>query len=205
MLIAVITALILTSLETNGWKNASQFAQPLSSAISICVFIPWLRREGGPVCGDSRKEQKDRGPVRAGWIILAAAAGAVLSVIWGWISITFRLSSLFSNAAQDGLFASPVMIQIIGSGILAPVCEELLFRGILFRVWTRSFSELSGVIAVSLTFALYHGNVIQFLYAFPMGICFQLFLKKSGSLAGPLACHMAANMTAILVHSLTGL
>ena len=80
----------------------------------------------------------------------------------------------------------------------------------LFALWLRSeekFREEKAAGAdrtawICLAFALYHGNPLQFLYAFPMGLVMQYFLEKGGSLACPAACHMAANLTSILAESI---
>ena len=55
------------------------------------------------------------------------------------------------------------------AGILAPVAEELLFRGLVQRTML-PFGKKLAILASSLTFGLYHGNLIQTPYAFVVGL-----------------------------------
>lgn len=168
----------------------------LASAAGICVFVPWLKAEG-------KRRDEQLPEKRSGvWTGAAIACGAALSLLWGAAAVFFRLSEFFPDNPQESLFSASLVLQILGPGLLAPVCEELLFRGLMFRIWAREFGSRSGILIVSLTFALYHGNPIQSLYAFPMGLAMQYFLEKGGSLACPAAFHMAANLTSIFTEAL---
>ena len=195
-IIAQAADLVLAQTAGAGSPDIAAGVSVLTSAVCIPLFALWLRSEG------KFREEKAAGADRTAWICLAFVCGAALSLLWGGCSTFFRLSDFFSDNAQERLFSASLPLQILGPGLLAPVCEELLFRGLMFRIWTREFGRRSGILIVSLAFALYHGNPLQFLYAFPMGLVMQYFLEKGGSLACPAACHMAANLTSILAESI---
>lgn len=48
-----------------------------------------------------------------------------------------------------------------------------------------------------MTFGVYHGNVLQFIYALLMGFMFALIYEKTGNLLAPVFAHIAANVWAI--------
>ena len=55
------------------------------------------------------------------------------------------------------------------AGILAPITEELLFRGLILRT-LKPFSKRFAIFASALTFGLFHGNLLQGPYAFVVGL-----------------------------------
>lgn len=136
------------------------------------------------------------------WCLRGFAAGAALSLLWGAASWLLKLDQVFSNEAQERLFSIALPGQIILFGIVSPVLEEVLFRGVMFSVLRKIFPWSVSAIITSAAFAAFHGNVIQMLYAFPMGMVFQLFLKKSGGLMAPAACHAGSNMASVVVMAL---
>src|SRR5439155_700592 len=50
-------------------------------------------------------------------------------------------------------------------GVLAPVCEEVAFRGFVLNGLCRRFRPWSAILLSSFLFALYHVNVFQFIPA----------------------------------------
>jgi len=55
------------------------------------------------------------------------------------------------------------------AGILAPITEEILFRGVIQRS-VLPFGKKLAILVSALTFGLFHGNLIQTPYAFAVGL-----------------------------------
>lgn len=76
-------------------------------------------------------------------------------------------------------------------GILAPVVEELVFRGILYPTWERKWGWVKSAIATSTIFGLIHPAVVpQFLSSL---VLIALY-RRTGSLRACIACHSALNI-----------
>jgi membrane protease YdiL (CAAX protease family) len=83
--------------------------------------------------------------------------------------------------------------------VVAPVTEELFFRGFLHRGWAPSWLGVSGTIVVTaLLWALLHQqyNVLGILFIFVMGLIFGWMRQRSGSTLLPMALHTANNLFA---------
>lgn len=81
----------------------------------------------------------------------------------------------------------------ISSIILAPIAEELIFRGVVLRC----SAKISGRFAIffsALMFGLMHGNPYQFVLAFLIGIPLAMIAMKTGSIIPSIICHMANNL-----------
>lgn len=73
--------------------------------------------------------------------------------------------------------------------ILAPIAEEILFRGIIFRMLSKHWSEMAAIIVSTVLFGLYHGNLMQAIYVLPIGL-----------LLGYTACKCKSVLPCILIH-----
>ena len=56
----------------------------------------------------------------------------------------------------------------------------------------------SAVIVSALVFAMLHFNMVQFIYAFLLGIVFALFVEKTGHLYPAVVAHVVANGIAVI-------
>ena len=88
-------------------------------------------------------------------------------------------------------------------GLLAPVCEELVFRGAILRALLGSISRHWLAIAISaLLFALIHANPAQMPHAFLVGLLLGwLYYRTSSSVPG-IVYHWVNNSVAYVVYNL---
>jgi len=123
--------------------------------------------------------------------------GGLLNLLWSSILYGLGISSAFSNQTQEALLSSQMAMQLLGPGFLVPIAEELIFRGLVYKRMKTRLSAGQAVFFSALLFALYHGNPIQMIYAFPIALLLALLYERDGSLAAPILFHMGANLTAI--------
>jgi len=104
-----------------------------------------------------------------------------------------ELISSLSGSRHLGLFLAFVF--------LAPVVEELVFRGYLFRAWRYTRLGLWGtVLLTSVLFAAIHGFQYPWLtlvYLFIFSMLLGLAREKTGSLLTPIALHVLNNALAM--------
>lgn len=136
------------------------------------------------------------------WIFAASISQCVS------ICITmFGMNELFpgySEQIEMLMENQPIWLMLLSVGILAPIAEELVFRGLLFRR-LREYANVKGAIIISsLVFGIYHGNMIQFIFASILGIIFAWLYEKTGRLCVPIMAHMAANSWSVLFSEVIG-
>ncbi len=86
-------------------------------------------------------------------------------------------------------------------GIIAPLAEELVFRGMIYHELRRLLKMPSAMVISAALFALYHGNMVQGLYAFFMGLLMVYAYEYFGDFRVPAAMHMGANLLIYLLTS----
>ena len=77
--------------------------------------------------------------------------------------------------------------------LVAPLTEELLFRGIILRGFLSRYSVMTAVSVSALLFALFHLNPWQFVGAFALGLVFGWWYVETGSLVPCLIGHAVFN------------
>lgn len=100
--------------------------------------------------------------------------------------------------ANENFYGSTLMLELIGSAILSPIMEELVFRGIVFGNLRKITSTGTAIFLSAFLFGIVHFNIVQFIYAFLLGIVLALFMYKSGHMYAAMVGHIAANAFAVL-------
>ena len=77
-------------------------------------------------------------------------------------------------------------------GIVAPISEELLFRGLIQRS-LRPFGRRFAILASAFTFGIFHGNLLQAPYAFLVGLVLG-YVASEYSIAWAMLLHMINNL-----------
>ena len=87
----------------------------------------------------------------------------------------------------------------LATAVGAPIVEELMFRGVIYRRLRRMAGVIPSAIIVSLLFGVYHGNWIQAPYAFLLGLACVYVYERYKSIIAPMILHGTANFVAVLI------
>ena len=77
--------------------------------------------------------------------------------------------------------------------VLAPIFEEILFRGIALPYLLRKIGTLPALVLVSFFFAMIHSHLPSFIPLFVIAMAFGLAYLRTGSLTVPITMHMIFN------------
>ena len=97
------------------------------------------------------------------------------------------------NPLIDVVLNSNIIYTIVVACIMAPIVEEIIFRKVLLNKLV-GYGEKTAIIVSSLAFALFHGNLSQFFYAFALGAIFAHITVKSGTIKNSIILHMIINL-----------
>lgn len=132
----------------------------------------------------------------AGVIIFAAALGLGLNNLI-LLSDLSSLSVSYEDT-MEMLYQPPMIVQLVVLGVLMPLCEELVFRGVVYKRLRYQESYMSAAIYSSLVFAVMHGNLVQILYGFIMGMLFANLYERYGSVKAPVMAHIVVNILSVV-------
>lgn len=114
-----------------------------------------------------------------------------MSAVINAISMLFVDNTV--NAISGEVLKMPFLLILFLIGIFGPFCEEVVFRGIIFRGYKNSGPVFWAVFWSALLFALMHLNFNQAAYAFALGLMFALVVEATGSLWSSVIAHMIFN------------
>ena len=129
---------------------------------------------------------------------LSAAGGALMNAAVSFLIRRTSLPERFPDTVQKSLLSQNRILVLITLVIVVPVTEELIFRRLIYRRMRLLVSVRAAVLLNALLFAGWHGNVIQFVFAIPMGLLLCILYEKSGWLMLPVAFHAGSNLAAVL-------
>ncbi|MEL6494045.1 MAG: CPBP family intramembrane glutamic endopeptidase [Cyanobacteria bacterium J06623_7] len=213
-LLLILYIVVGTSLDLPGIiaRQRIDFEDPLFSSILInsffyLIIIAWLLF------------YQNRTKLSFSYLwgrraLLTEYGGLLLLVIplmlfaFGSTQIIYYLLYLVSPEVVDGLLSQELLltakstaypglyntIQVIAIVILAPIVEEILFRGVFFHRWGTKWSVRTAVITSSIIFGCLHFNL---LWASLFGLVMCFAYLKTKSLAVPIAMHFLNNFIAL--------
>lgn len=151
-----------------------------------------------PVIAMPKGHKKDIGIL----FILGGCAALAVNILFALVGFTGS-SEVYEQVAEKQ-FALPLWAGIVLYGIVSPLAEEIIFRGIVYNRMHRQYGKWIAIIGSALLFGLYHGNIVQALYGFMLGLLIAVLYEKYASFAVPVIIHSAANVFVYVVTSVTG-
>ena len=189
-------------------------AEDMIAGILFSEFI-FIGLAAGPLVvmklrGVRLREAFGLGRAGAGMVVLGAFV--LLLVAFPLITETLELSRLLLAGAgyrntdpQEAvrfLSESPSMTARVAVGVqavfLAPVQEEIIFRGFLYGVARRYLGPAAGLVLVSGLFAAIHLHAPSFAGLFVLAACLTLAYEWSGSLLVPMTMHAMFNALTVV-------
>ncbi|HKK91423.1 MAG TPA: type II CAAX endopeptidase family protein [Desulfobacteraceae bacterium] len=125
--------------------------------------------------------------------------GAVWSLVFGTVVVAiggilflFGINPL--TLVSSSLPQTDLLLFFLTGGVIAPLAEELYFRGVLHR-FLRQYGVASAVVVSTLVFASLHcqGGGVPVVQVIG-GLVFALSFERSNSLAAPVVIHMSGNL-----------
>ncbi|WP_069649783.1 CPBP family intramembrane glutamic endopeptidase [Caloranaerobacter ferrireducens] len=183
-----------------------QYAMLLGIVISTLIFF----------IGYSKMKDKIRNcdftPISFKNTTFAVLIGFLLNIFISLIlmliqtSKTFMNSSdiqeVFSNYAENVgfLMDGNIITVLLIIGILVPIFEEILYRGLIYKRLVEDINIWVAIIIQAILFGLTHFNLIQGLYTFVLGIILALTYHWVKSIWAPIIIHITFNSANYVVN-----
>jgi uncharacterized protein len=115
------------------------------------------------------------------------------------VALMTLLETLFPVSAWEaqafGDMVAPSLASFVATCVIAPVVEEMLFRGILLRAFLERYPRGQAIAYSALFFGAAHLNVYQFFLAFFLGLLFGWLYERSRSLLPGIVLHAGVNIS----------
>lgn len=140
--------------------------------------------------------------VSLGYILLIVVLNIFFS--YGMIYLYYGISAIFPDlpvmlATATSFHSLALLESAFTTVIVAPIVEELLFRGIIFNRLNRRFSFAAAILVSSILFGICHepGGMFS---AFVFGCCMAILYVKSSNILVPILAHFLNNLLSEMIY-----
>ena len=182
-----------------GMEKAESYLMEITilvSLITILIFGKIYRGE---------RENKDAGCHKKNRL----AGKDILAIVICGVCICISLNSLIMRSGitqysetyqttSQSIYGASVFIQLSGVAFLAPVAEELVYRGMLYRRMRNMLPVWISILGSAIIFGVNHGNLVQFIFAFITGAVMAYLYEIYHSLKASVLFHVVLNMTSLI-------
>lgn len=198
-LITITDPELLYERTTEICMEVLQYSVELSGLMALVTipFLYWMMHK------DRRKErealilQKKKAPLEQYVMVVGISLPFALAFN-NLIMLTdlARYSEAYQETAE-ALYEPSILVQILCLGIVIPIMEEMVFRGLIYRRVRNATTPVRGMLCSAIFFGMYHGNLIQTIYGIGCGCLFVYLYEKFGTLWAPILSHMLMNLLSI--------
>lgn len=178
---------------TNYLNNSALLMVVVTFIIFVIIFISIIRKMNINSF-KSKIENNNLIKVFALGMMIAIFFNAFIYMLNGVVHITdgYKISNL------------PLMVTIVSSGIIGPILEELLFRGIVYNKLLEFNNHKKACVITSIMFSLMHfPNFITMIYTFFLSFIIIYLYDKYKALKAPITFHIGINTTMnVLIYAL---
>ncbi len=128
---------------------------------------------------------------------LVIAAAHTTRGLFHWLDVPFERQAIFDQLGGDT--SPPQLLALFFLiGVFAPICEELLFRGILFPWLAARFGARVALVSHSLLFAAIHQHAATLIPLFVLSLVLGLAYAKTRNLGVAVWMHVFFNCMNLL-------
>ena len=118
-------------------------------------------------------------------------------------AITMLFSKNVVEEMSADILQMPFLLMLLLMGILGPICEEVVFRGIVYEGYRKSGTVLQAMFFSAILFGFMHMNFNQALYALAIGLLLVLLKVATGSMWGSIVYHVLFNSNTVVMLYMT--
>jgi membrane protease YdiL (CAAX protease family) len=185
--------------------DSGNFYYALGILLTLGLLYKRSRKNGGSLFEESGLELKRPDGRR---IALLAATGLGLAVFFSAVItiIPFPRGLKESYRSSSDLLSSKtdLALAMISTVFLAPVAEEIVFRGYMLGRLLRWFTERQAILLSAVLFAVCHVSPIWVLYACLMGIMLAWVSIREDNTLYSIALHIGFNASVLPVSFMNG-
>lgn len=177
------------------------------SVISLIIFALIMKSKKDSIIKVCRFEKIKLVEIIA-LIMAGLSLNVVISVFLGllekipFLKIFFEQHNDLMEKVVGGGEVNIIFAGIV-VGLVAPVFEEIVFRGLILNELKKGFPLWFAVIAQGILFGVFHFNIVQGLYASVLGILFGLVYTKMKNIWAPIVLHILINSSSYIISKLT--
>jgi len=140
------------------------------------------------------------GAIRAGlgWGVLAWIGASLVSAAVYYVFEALGIQS-DPQAAEQALSVIDPWLAVLAIVILAPIAEEVFFRGVVFNAFLREGGRRWAFLGSSALFAAIHLSLVALIPIFLLGLALAWVYDRTNNLLAPIVMHTVVNGASVVI------
>ena len=198
--VAYVTRMLTKTIQDGEFMtNLTVIATAISAVFAVFFYwLLWGRKK------PAEDKQYFREKVLRGKNVVMICVGTV-----GLYFVSILISDIIGiispetmkeyNEMMDIALGGNIFMAVIAAVVLAPISEECIMRGMIFRNLQKYFSVPAAIIIQAIMFGIFHMNWVQGLYVLPIGAALGFVAAKSKSVFPCICMHMFYNFMSVVL------
>lgn len=132
-------------------------------------------------------------------IIMGVAVQFFFSYALELLPIPEAIMSDYVQKSSSIVVEGNLFIRILAVAIVAPIVEEVFFRGIILSHFRKVMPVWLAVLLSSIMFGALHGQILWIAYTAVMGVLFAAVALREKSIVASIILHMAINFSGLFI------
>lgn len=204
----IFTAIVILVIDIIRYRNTKTLTQitemlyaqsyiVIFTAAVISLFLYYLLLKDNEKnlwkrCGFKKVSLKNTA-------LIALAALSLSFITCAFVYATQNIFKDYSSISENMVKEMESIPGILAAVIIAPIFEEILFRGLIFNELRKNVNVVVSIILQALIFGLFHGNLAQGIYAALLGSVAAIIYVWTKSIVSNMLLHIFFNICGSLV------
>jgi membrane protease YdiL (CAAX protease family) len=133
-----------------------------------------------------------------GWGVVAWIGATVLGLLSALVLEAIGIAPDRQTAEQAVELLEPWIV-VPAVVLLAPIAEEVFFRGIVFNAWLREGGRTWAYVGSSVLFAAIHLSLVSLVPIIALGVALAWAYERTGTLVTPIVMHAVVNGLSVTI------
>ena len=187
--VSVIEAIFL--LVVGGRSARVSGVEFALTVLTDIIVLCWAWRRTGRPWGAVFRFQPVRLALCLPLLLMAVGFSITASEVDNLLRYCLPIPAVFTDLLREVI--RPDALSLVSIGLVAPVFEELLFRGLILQGFLRHYSRPIAILASAALFAVAHLNPVQLIPPFALGVIYAWLRLRTGSLWPCVVAHALNN------------
>ena len=183
--------------------NINSLVVACIEAGSLAALIPVVRRRLGHWITDYVRYARMRAGAWAATFVCCAALLPGMRQVEGLVVRFIPITHFWREAFGQLTGADAFVRGLLVAAVVAPLVEEIIFRGIILRGFAAHYGPTRALLYSSLLFGIVHLNPWQFLPAVALGLFLGTLYLRTGTVAATWAAHAFYNGSILVLAKFT--
>lgn len=181
--------------------DSSNFYYALGIVLTLAIFHRRSKKRGSTLFKDAAVDGKHPAWKKLGLLfVLGFGAAIVFSALLTVLPLPAGWIKNYHRSSTQVLLGTDPMVAMLSAVVLAPVAEEIIFRGLMLGRLLGGFSRRQAVMLSSAVFALCHVSLLWMVYAFFLGLFLAWVSIREDNTLYSIALHIGFNASILPVH-----